>query len=74
MKQVRGGVVLKAHRRVYHSTLGSRVINSTLERDEEAEEESGLRDNTPGNISHYVDFPGEAHTLFQLLSSPLPHP
>ena len=39
MKRFRGGLVVKAHRLVYHSTLGWRVIKKKKEEKEEEEKE-----------------------------------
>ena len=43
MKKFRGGLVFKAHRLVYHSTLGSRVIKKKKKDVAAVEHERGFR-------------------------------
>ena len=50
MKQFRGGLVFKAHRLWYHSTLGSRVIK------EKKEEEGGRRTSKPSPVELFLVF------------------
>ena len=47
MKRFRGGLVFKAHRLLYHSTLGSRVIKKR--KDLVVEDERG---EVPSRVSH----------------------
>jgi len=43
VKRFRGELLFKAHRVVYHSTLGLRVIKKKVDREEEARVEAEVR-------------------------------
>ena len=54
----RGGFVLRAHRLVYHSILGLRVIKSLASnKEEEAEERAGPRETKPRHLDERLNPP-----------------
>jgi len=63
-RRFRGGLVFKAHRLFYHSTLGSRVIKKKEEEEVDSIFEHDFRDGPGGNVRH----DGGALSVYMYLS------
>ena len=71
MKRFRGGIVFEAHRLVYHSTLGLRVIKKKREDPTADLSLQGLLSEVQGSAGLATCLCAERHGLLQQVVAPL---